>query len=102
MIRNTIFALTAVVMTSPAFAGDESIAFDRAQLTDPAYVSELQSKVQGRCQKCLRPTPLSGSLFKHQSMNGCVQEVSDKAFEQIEDKRRAALAEEAERLASVN
>ncbi len=75
MIRSKLFSailVAGVALTSAAQANQMSISYDSSRMDDPAYVSELRTKVMKAAQNYCRQQ-LAGA-YTYRGFNKCVDE----------------------------
>lgn len=79
--KSAIAAFALSLCAAPAFAG-ERVAFDRAQLDDPAYVAALYEKIEDAAKKeCFKS--ISSSLYFQQRFAACVEDTVETAIAEI-------------------
>ena len=93
MIRTMFFATAAIAgLTSFALAAEKSVVFDRAYLSDPAYVEALYSEIglaaREVCKEEFRGSPHFNARVRH-----CIKVSMARAVADIDAPMLTALAD---------
>lgn len=84
-------ALTPPAYAQPAPTPQVEIAFDHADLIDPAGLDALRARIELAARDVCREA-LLGDLLRPVTMRSCIRDTTERAMSQLADRRTTILA----------
>ena len=83
MIRKTIFAAAILAgAASPALAADLEVEYDRARLSEPAYVEALKAEIKDAAYSVCKQELIGSPLFLSK-MRTCVRKTTAESVKKV-------------------
>lgn len=90
-LGSAILGLTPAGHAQTASAPKAEIAFDRADLVDPARLDALHTRIESAARDVCRDA-LVGDLLRPLTIRACIQDTTERAMEQLAEHHRTVLA----------